>query len=67
LIEPLSPRELDVLRLKASGAVNQRISEELVVGVPAVKSHANSIFRKLGGQSRSEAIARARDLRLLAA
>jgi LuxR family maltose regulon positive regulatory protein len=67
LIEPLSPRELDVLPPKASGAVNQRISEELVVGVPTVKSHANSIFRKLGGQSRSEAIARARDLRLLAA
>jgi LuxR family maltose regulon positive regulatory protein len=63
--ERLSLRELEVLRLMASGKSNAEIARVLVVAVSTVKSHTNSIFGKLGVTSRTQALARARELQLL--
>jgi LuxR family transcriptional regulator, maltose regulon positive regulatory protein len=49
----------------AAGAANQQIADRLVVAVSTVKRHVNNIFRKLDAASRTEAVARARDLGLL--
>jgi LuxR family maltose regulon positive regulatory protein len=65
LIEPLSQRELAVLRLLAQGCSNQAIADELVIAVSTVKKHVNNIFGKLGVANRTQAINRARDLGLL--
>jgi len=65
LIEPLSKRELEVLRLMAEGYSNQEIAEHLVVTLHTVKKHSSNIFTKLGVNSRTQAVARARQLNLL--
>jgi LuxR family maltose regulon positive regulatory protein len=65
LLESLSHREVEVLRLVAQGRSNQEISEQLFLAVSTVKGHNRSIFRKLQVQRRTEAVARARELRLL--
>jgi LuxR family maltose regulon positive regulatory protein len=65
LIEPLSRRELEVLRLIAQGLSNLEISEKLFLALSTVKGHNQKIFDKLQVQRRTEAIARARDLGLL--
>ncbi len=64
-VEPLSPRELEVLRLIAAGHSNPEIARALVIAVSTVKSHTSNIFGKLGVTSRTQAIARARDLQLV--
>jgi DNA-binding NarL/FixJ family response regulator len=63
--DPLSERELEVLALLASGRTNAEIAKDLFVAVGTVKSHVNSIYRKLGAVNRAEAVARARKLDLL--
>jgi LuxR family transcriptional regulator, maltose regulon positive regulatory protein len=65
LIEPLSRRELDVLRLIAQGLSNQEIGERLYLALDTVKGHNQRIFGKLQVQRRTEAVARARELGLL--
>jgi LuxR family maltose regulon positive regulatory protein len=65
LAEPLSQRELQVLRLIADGLTNQEIAEHLVVGKSTVKTHVNHIFSKLCTTSRRQAVARAQELGLL--
>jgi LuxR family maltose regulon positive regulatory protein len=65
LLEPLSRRELEVLRLVAQGLSNQEISERLFVALSTVKGHNLKIFEKLQVKRRTEAIARARELGLL--
>jgi LuxR family maltose regulon positive regulatory protein len=65
LIEPLSDRELEVLRLIAAGLSNREIAEELVIAVGTVKRHINHIYGKLGVHSRTQAVARAGELGLL--
>jgi LuxR family maltose regulon positive regulatory protein len=65
LIEPLTERELEVLRLIASGLSNREIAEDLVVAVSTVKSHINHIYGKLDAKSRIQAVAKARKLGLL--
>jgi ATP/maltotriose-dependent transcriptional regulator MalT len=65
LLEPLSPRELEVLQLMAQGRSNQEISEQLFLALSTVKGHNRNIFGKLQVQRRTEAIARARELGLL--
>ena len=65
LIEPLSQRELEVLRLIIEGATNKEIADELVLTVNTVKRHISNIFRKLEVSNRAQAIARARELNLL--
>lgn len=67
LVEPLTPRELEVLRLIAAGDSNQAIADKLVITVRAVKKHTGNIYGKLNVSSRTQAIARARQLALLPA
>lgn len=62
----LSERELEVLRLAADGLSNREIAAQLVVTLGTVKKHLNNIYGKLGVERRTEAIARARQLALLA-
>ncbi len=65
LVEPLSDRELEVLWLLAAGKSNQEIADGLVLATGTVKRHLNNIFGKLSVQSRTECVARARELQLL--
>jgi LuxR family transcriptional regulator, maltose regulon positive regulatory protein len=65
LSEPLSERELEVLALVASGKSNLEIASSLFVSLSTVKTHINNLYRKLGARSRTQAIARARDLDLI--
>jgi LuxR family transcriptional regulator, maltose regulon positive regulatory protein len=65
LSEPLSDRELEVLRLVASGLSNRQIAQELFVALGTAKRHVHNIYRKLEVHSRTQAIARARDLNLV--
>jgi LuxR family maltose regulon positive regulatory protein len=66
LAEPLSDREVEVLRLIAGGASNQAIAATLVISIGTVKSHINHILGKLGACNRTEAVSRARTYGLLA-
>jgi LuxR family maltose regulon positive regulatory protein len=66
LIEPLTLRELEVLQLIACGDSNRAVAEKLVITVSAVKKHTNNIYGKLNVNSRTQAVARARQLGLLA-
>jgi LuxR family transcriptional regulator, maltose regulon positive regulatory protein len=65
LAEPLTERELEVLRLIEAGRSNQAISDTLVVAISTVKKHINNLYGKLGVQSRTQALLRARELGLL--
>ena len=65
LIEPLSERELDVLRLLATGLSNPEIANELVVAVSTVRSHCKSIYGKLNVHGRWDAVRRAEELGLI--
>jgi LuxR family maltose regulon positive regulatory protein len=64
-VEPLSARELDVLRLLSDGRSNAEIARDLFVEQSTVKTHLIHLYRKLGVSSRIQAITRARTLRLL--
>ncbi|NTW00580.1 MAG: hypothetical protein HGA19_04640, partial [Oscillochloris sp.] len=66
LVEPLTPRELEVLTLVAAGMSNQDIADRLVVGISTVKKHINNIYGKLDVLSRTQALKRARELGLIA-
>jgi LuxR family transcriptional regulator, maltose regulon positive regulatory protein len=63
-VEPLSTRELEVLRLITQGLSNQEIGERLFLALDTVKGHNRRIFGKLQVQRRTEAVARARELGL---
>jgi LuxR family maltose regulon positive regulatory protein len=65
LAEPLSNRELEVLRLLAAGRSNQQIADELVVTLATVKKHVGHILGKLAAGNRTQAVARARVMGLL--
>jgi LuxR family transcriptional regulator, maltose regulon positive regulatory protein len=65
IVDPLSEREIEVLRLLAAGKSNQEIAEELFVALDTVKKHVSHILAKLGATNRTEATARARALGLL--
>jgi len=65
LIDPLSQRELEILNLIAQGLSNREIGERLFLALDTVKGHNRRIFDKLQVKSRTEAIARARELGLL--
>jgi LuxR family maltose regulon positive regulatory protein len=65
LVEPLSERELEVLRLMDAGLKHKEVAEELVISLNTVRHHARNIYGKLGVNSRGQAVGRARDLDLL--
>lgn len=65
LVEPLTPRELEVLAWVAAGDANQAIADKLFITVRTVKKHVTSILGKLGVSNRTQAAARARELGLL--
>jgi LuxR family maltose regulon positive regulatory protein len=65
LIEPLSERELEVLGLIAQGLTNREVAARLFLTLNTVKVHTRNIYGKLDVHSRTEAVARARNLGLL--
>jgi LuxR family maltose regulon positive regulatory protein len=65
LAEPLTDREMEVLRLLAAGSSNQRIARDLFVTLDTVKKHVTHVLGKLGAANRTEAAARARQLGLI--
>jgi LuxR family maltose regulon positive regulatory protein len=65
LVEPLSERELSVLRYLPSRLSNREIGAELFVSLNTVKSHLKTIYRKLDVERREEAVRRARQLGLI--
>jgi LuxR family transcriptional regulator, maltose regulon positive regulatory protein len=65
LVEQLTPRESDVLRLLYAGKSNQEIAAALYLSLSAIKKHTGNIYGKLGVSSRAQAIARARELKLV--
>ncbi len=65
LADPLTARELEVLALIANGLSNQQIADELIIARGTVKYYTSQIYSKLGVQSRTQAVAKARALKLL--
>jgi len=65
LVEPLSGRELQVLRLLASDLDGPGIARELVVSLSTIRSHTKAIYAKLGVTSRRAAVRRGQELDLL--
>ena len=64
LAEPLTAREVEVLKLIEAGCSNQDIAEQLVISMPTVKRHISNIYAKLGVKSRTQAVAIGKELRL---
>ena len=65
LVEPLSDRELEVLRLIVAGLSNREIAQNLVVSLGTAKTHIHNIYGKLEVNNRAQAIARAREFELV--
>jgi LuxR family maltose regulon positive regulatory protein len=65
LVEPLSERELDVLRLLATDLTGPEIARQLVVSLSTVRSHTKAIYAKLGVNGRRSAVSRADELHIL--
>jgi LuxR family maltose regulon positive regulatory protein len=65
LVEPLSDRELEVLRLVADGLTNREIADRLIIGVGTVKTHLHNIYGKLEVRGRTQAVSHARELDLI--
>jgi LuxR family maltose regulon positive regulatory protein len=65
LVEAMSERELEILRLMAKGLSNRQIAERLVITVGTAKSHVHHILEKMGTESRTQAAAKARELGLV--
>ena len=64
LIEPLTTREVEVLKLIEAGCSNQEIAEQLVISIPTVKRHISNIYTKLGVKSRTQAVAIGKELKI---
>lgn len=65
LVEPLSERELEVLRLLASGLSTAEVAKKLFLSPFTLKAHTQNIYIKLGVHSRIEAINKARELDII--
>ena len=64
LSEPLTTREVEVLKLIEAGSSNQEISEQLVISIATVKRHISNIYTKLGVKSRTQALAIGKELKI---
>ena len=65
LIDPLTGRELDVLRLMAQGLKYKEIAEKLVISQNTVRFHVKAIYGKLNVNNRTQAIEQARQLQIM--
>ncbi|HSM56984.1 MAG TPA: LuxR C-terminal-related transcriptional regulator, partial [Candidatus Sulfomarinibacteraceae bacterium] len=65
LVEPLTGREVEILRLVAAGMRNQEIADHLIISLPTVKRHIANAYGKLGVSHRLQAVNRARELDLV--
>jgi LuxR family maltose regulon positive regulatory protein len=65
ILNPITSRELEVLRLLDSELTNREIAKHMFVSLDTVKSHTRHIYTKLGVRARHQAVARARELKLL--
>jgi ATP/maltotriose-dependent transcriptional regulator MalT len=65
LLDPLSERELEVLRLMAEGLTNRQIAGRLFIVLGTVKAHTSNIYSKLRVSNRTQAVTRAQELKLL--
>lgn len=65
LVDPLSERELEVLRLIAAGKSNTEIAQRLVIEMSTLKTHIHHLYRKLNVHSRTQAIVRGKQLQLI--
>jgi LuxR family maltose regulon positive regulatory protein len=66
LVEPLSERELEVLQLIAEGLTNREIASRLFLSLNTVKTHTRNFYGKVGVHNRTQAVARAKTLGVLA-
>ena len=64
LSEPLTTREVEVLKLIEAGCSNQDIAEQFVISIPTVKRHISNIYAKLGVKSRTQAVAIGKELKI---
>jgi len=64
LVGPLTAREVEVLNLIKAGCSNQDIADQLVISMPTVKRHISNIYTKLGVESRTQAVAIGKELKL---
>lgn len=65
LLEPLTDREVEILKLVGSGLANRQLADALLISEPTVKWHLHNIYSKIGVRNRTAAVARARDLELI--
>ncbi len=65
LVDPLSPRELEILTLIAAGLKNKEIAEQLIISLNTVLYHTKNIYSKLGVNKRTLAIAKAKEFNLI--
>lgn len=65
LSDPLSPREIEILRLVATGASNREIADKLVISEGTVKNHLSNILGKLGVHDRMQAVLKAKELGII--
>ena len=65
LVDPLSPRELEVLNMIAKGHSNREISEQLFLALNTIKGHNRNIYGKLGVKNRTQAINKAVSLKII--
>jgi ATP/maltotriose-dependent transcriptional regulator MalT len=65
LIDPLTERELEVLHLIAEGLTNQQIAETLIISPGTAKWYTSQIYSKLGVRKRTQAVARAREFKII--
>ena len=65
MIELLSEREMEVLRLVAAGLSNRQIARQLIISLGTAKTHIHNIYAKLEVRNRTQAVARAREIQLI--
>lgn len=65
LVEPLTDREVEILKLVGAGLANKQLADALLISEPTVKWHLHNIYSKIGVRNRTSAVARARDLELI--